>query len=106
MSITPIKPSEVFEAKRNSLPDFVLIAFNALITEQWDGARSVVHQKAVVARIIEESRGTTTPGQIFEKKWLEVEDIYRKEGWEVKYDKSGWDESYDAFFVFSKKKNR
>lgn len=106
MSITPIKPSEVFEAKRISFPDFVLIAFNSLITEHWDGYRSVIRQKAVVARIIEESRGTTNPNQIFEKKWLDVEDIYRKEGWEVEHDKPGYNENYEAFFVFAKKKNR
>ena len=102
MSVEPIKPSEIAK----SVPDFVLKAFNVLIAEQWDGDSSVVHQKAVVAKIIEESGGETTATQIFEKKWLDVEDVYRKKGWFVVYDKPGWDESYEAFFRFTKKKNR
>lgn len=39
---------------------------------------------------------------IFDKHWLDIEDTYRKAGWNVEYDKPGYCENYDAYFVFSK----
>jgi hypothetical protein len=40
---------------------------------------------------------------IWENKWLDVEDEYRKNGWEVEYDKPGLGESYPARFIFKPK---
>ena len=40
---------------------------------------------------------------IFDNHWLDVEDLYRKNGWKVDYDKPGYNESYNAYFVFSAK---
>ena len=40
---------------------------------------------------------------IFSNHWLDVEDIYRKQGWKVVYDSPGYDESYDAYYEFRKK---
>ena len=40
---------------------------------------------------------------IWENRWLNVEDEYRKNGWEVEYDKPGLDEIYPARFIFKPK---
>ena len=41
-----------------------------------------------------------TRSMIFEKHWLDFEDIYRKAGWFVNFDKPAYNETYDAFFEF------
>ena len=33
--------------------------------------------------------------------WFDFEDIYRGQGWKVKFDKSGYCESYDDSFEFT-----
>jgi hypothetical protein len=43
---------------------------------------------------------------VFDKGWLDVESIFRAEGWKVKYDKPAYCETYKAFFVFSRKKKK
>ena len=43
---------------------------------------------------------------IFDKGSLNVETIYRKDGWNVEYDKPGYNESYDASFKFSRKNKK
>ncbi len=43
---------------------------------------------------------------VFAKGWLEVEDIYRKAGWKVKYDKPAYSENYPATFKFERSRNR
>jgi len=38
--------------------------------------------------------------EIFDKGWLNVEEVYRAAGWAVEYDKPGFNESYSATFTF------
>lgn len=40
---------------------------------------------------------------VYGKQYLDVEDIYRKEGWKVVYDKPAYCETYEPTFTFSKK---
>ena len=99
MSILPITPEEVIERKQKEIPDDVFEVFNALIAKKFDGNSSHIKQKHVVEMLVDRGYKSTT---IFDEHWLDVEDIYRKAGWEVKYDKPAYNENYDAYFVFSK----
>jgi len=47
-------------------------------------------------------RGLTRQG-MYDKGWMDVEDAYRKAGWDVDFDKPGYNETYEANFTFSKK---
>jgi len=105
----PIPPEEVETAKKRSIPDEVIAAFNFLIVERWDGHSSKVFQSEVVSEIIQRSPKILehfdywkSKEYIYMHKWLNVEDIFRGVGWEVKYDKPGYCESSSAFFEFSK----
>ena len=108
--IRPIKPSEVVNQKIKDMPDFVIKAFNELIAFHWNGTYSRV--------TLEEAREKLVTSTIASKKygdeinmdtrklittWLDIEDIYRKEGWKVVYDSPGYNETYDATYTFSKK---
>jgi hypothetical protein len=47
------------------------------------------------------NRGLTRQG-MYDKGWMDVEDVYQKAGWEVEFDKPGYNEDYEANFKFSK----
>ena len=105
--IEPILPSEVEQIKASNIPDEVILAFNELIAEKWNGSFSVIKQDDAMERVLrkfEVAEKFWTRNKIFENKWLDVEYIYRQKGWNVEYDKPGYNESYDAFFKFSLKK--
>lgn len=97
----PISPKDVQSVKDSILPDVVFEVFNALIVENWNGTCASVKQDEAVERIakaLDISRDAA-----FKHGYLDVESVYSKAGWKVKYDKPAYNESYDAYFVFSKK---
>lgn len=100
MAVKPIRPAEVVNLKRSIIPDAIIEAFNELISENFDGKTSSFTEKKVVARIVKKGISST---EAYNNHWLDVEPIYRKEGWKVEYDKPGFNESYEAIFTFIKK---
>lgn len=100
--VAPIKPGEVAKQKQESFPSQVLEAFNQLITEKFNNTYAIVKQDDVVALMV---KNGLNQREIYDKGWLNVEDIYRKAGWKVEYDKPAYNESYPATFTFSIKKS-
>ncbi len=94
--VRPLKPSEIVEAKKESIPDQVFEAFNELIAENWRGS-SATFRLSEVHKLVNKKLGGCKLG------WLDVEPVYRKQGWKVDYDAPGYNESYPATFTFSKK---
>ncbi len=93
--IQPIKPSEVKSIK----PNEVLQAFNELIQEHWEGERACVKQDYAADLI--SKKLNISKEKVFEKKYLDVEEIYRDAGWKVTYNKPGYNENwYPAYFIF------
>lgn len=101
MAVKPIKPSEVVAKKQDQLPDGVILAFNELIAEAWDGQGSHIDRKRVLALIC--SKLEVRQDTVLEKHYLDVEDIYRKAGWVVTYHRPATDENWDSYYSFSKK---
>ena len=104
--VKPISPDEVINKKKKLLPDGVIEAFNELIAKNWDGNQSVIDQDDVVNLICEkvgDGMGNSAPRRlVFDNNWLNVEEIYEAQGWEVEYDKPGYNEVYSASFIFSR----
>lgn len=98
----PIKPEDVVARKKEILPTEVFKVFNDLIAENWNGHSANFTQDAAVERIA----GTLNISrqEAFDRHYLDVESIYRREGWKVEYDKPGYCENYDANFTFTRKK--
>lgn len=96
----PIKPSEIVSAKRETIPGQVFAAFNTCIANAFRGKSAKVLQKDVIAEIMKRMPSVDR-NEIFNGGWLDVEDVYRAEGWTVEYDKPGYNESYPATFTFS-----
>ena len=100
-----LTPKEVAKAKREATPDFVYEAFNNLLIKNYNPYEIIIIQNDVINEIIRLSPMDITKDDIYREHWLDVEEDYCENGWEVEYDKPGFGESYPARFVF-KPKNR
>lgn len=101
MKIKPITPNEIVQHKFENLPDSVIEVFNLLIAQSWDGTKAIVEQRSAANLIAKKL--DITQAQVYEKKLLDVEEVYRKAGWVVMYDKPAYCESYEATFTFKRK---
>lgn len=107
MAVKPITPAEALSQKKENLPDFVLEAFNALIVRNLgvSGVSRVLQSEVLAeirSRFFDTEGYMISDGEIFAKKWLDVEDVYRDANWIVKYDKPGYDDTFEAFFTFQR----
>lgn len=112
--VKPISPEDIqkgnFEIK---FPPAVIEAFNELIVKDYSPTtrRAVVYQDAAMELVLSKLNANDIHGQIptysrsdvFNNKWLDVENVYRAQGWSVYYDKPAYNESYSAYFEFTKK---
>lgn len=103
MNVKPITPDEISDVKFRTFPDEVIECWNSVILENWDPTSKVAHikQEEVVQKLIEHVPGLTLD-DVFSKHYLDIEELYRKQGWKVKYDKPHYTESYKAYFEFRK----
>ena len=112
----PIKPDDVGSLAQDLIPDFVIQAVNELIVLNWTGNSAIIQQKDIVSlakkyqeKQFQEKREKnnqhgdyTLPD--FDWHWLNVESLYRSNGWKVEYDKPAYCETYEPTFCFTKKK--
>jgi len=103
MAVAPIKPADVVEKKSVVIPDVVMDTFNDLIARNFADGEARFEQEEVVKALV--AKGHTRE-EIFANHWLDVEDIYRKAGWNVEYDKPGAQEAYRASFTFRQRAYR
>lgn len=100
MSVKPITPAEIPSFKKGIIPDAVFEVFNELIAKNYSNGSARVTQSDVVNKLA--TRGISG-SQIYAEKYLDIEEIYEQNGWDVEYDKPGYNESYGAFYVFTAK---
>lgn len=98
--IKPISPEEIQDKKNAAIPEEVLEVFNELIQKDWDGDQAVVYQHEA-ADLVGSKLGLTRQG-VYDENLLDIEDIYRKAGWKVRYDKPSYTESGSPSWCFSK----
>lgn len=99
----PITPREARQTKDVQVPEEVVESFNELISERLTLNGSVsLKQSDVIERILSKSEHITRD-LIFKNNWLDIEQIYRDNGWVVTYDKLAWNESGEPIFIFESK---
>ena len=106
-NLKPISPIEAEAKHRKTIPDSIIDAVNKLIVKNYNPIykESVVKQNEILDMVCKDPDcGGLTKDDIFNNHWLDIEDIYREQGWKVDFDKPGYFETYDAFFKFSVKK--
>lgn len=99
--VKPISPGEVVALKKTIMPDGVITAFNEVIAKHFDGRSATFTQNEVLSKIVttmDVGRAT-----VYDNRWLDVEDIYRAEGWHVHYDRPAYNETYEAKFTFTRR---
>lgn len=98
--MTPITPAEARKKAETSIPQEVIEAVNELIAEKIGNGRYVtLLQKEVVNRICKKMP-TVSAQILFDKHWLDFEDVFRRAGWQVEYDKPAYCETYEANWTF------
>jgi len=95
----PLSPSEAFDLKQKVIPDKVIDIINEMILENFNGGIATLQQAELVRRM-------KARLEDFQERWLDFEDVYRKQGWKVTYDKPGYNETYPAIFVFESGKRK
>lgn len=98
-----ISPNEVVAQKQKNIPEIVFEAFNELIAKNFTGGSATVKQDDIISLILSKS-GFLSQQEVFDKGWLNVEEVYRDQGWKVEYDKPAYNETYSAYFKFKAKK--
>ena len=98
-----VSPKQAEELQIRHIPPEVYETFNRFIAQKLYNGRARVLQKDVVAEL--ENRGFDRR-RIYDEHMLDVEDAYRKNGWDVVYDSPAYNETYDASFEFKSKKKR
>jgi hypothetical protein len=100
--VAPISPNEVEQMPEKAFPDFVLEAFNDVIQRNYRNGRAHFAFDEVVKEIVKRSPKRLTKDQVYAKNYLDVEQVYRKQGWRVESDSPGFNESGTSTFTFSK----
>ena len=101
MTVEPLKPADVVDAKESSMPDAVMDVWNTHIAKNFLNGKAHILQDAVIVDLMHAL--DVSRAQVFATGWLDIEDIFRAVGWRVDYDKPGYNEDYAASFTFTKK---
>lgn len=96
----PITPDKVKQAQEAKIPDEVIEVFNDLIIENWDGNFARFRQEEVTGRIGEQLNITNQ--EVYKRKLLNIENVYKRAGWTVRYDAGDAFHQDPATFTFSK----
>jgi len=112
MEVRPIKPSEVHAEKKKAgiFPTEVIDAFNELIIKHFYRGYASFLQKEVI-ELIKEKMKAASPDvpfreeDIFDKHWLDIEELFSTYGWKVKYDSPAYNEAGEPSFRFSEKRD-
>lgn len=94
--VKPVSPNDI----KVSLPDFVINAVNSLISNRYRGGSFSIKREEIVKKIIETCPRALEREEIFEKQWLDFENLYRQAGWKVNYVTPERGESFDEYFNF------
>lgn len=99
--VKPISPDDVVKIKKQNMPDEVIETFNELIAKEWNGRYALLFAGKVASAIAKKLH--VKVDKVYDNHWLDVEDIFRAEGWKVVFEKPDYNESGDSTFTFSKK---
>ena len=107
--VTPISACDIDklveerkEKKLKEIPSKIIEVVNNLIVENWNVSlnSAIIVQDALVNVLVNEG---FNKNEIFNNKWLDFEDLYRQNGWNVYYYKPPYYDPSSPTFTFTKK---
>ncbi len=100
MKVKPLGPDEIVY----DIPDFVIEAINTLLKKKFRGKECTIKANDIIAEGRKNGRGDTNKDW-FAEKWMDFENLYREQGWSVKYDQPCYgDSDFEAYYTFTPKK--
>jgi hypothetical protein len=101
-----ISPHELNNAVVDAvqIPDGVIEAINELLIKNGSRNPITLMQSDVLVAITKKMR--VTKKTVFDNRWLDFEQLYRKAGWVVSYDAPGYCETYEESWKFTKPDTR
>lgn len=107
--IEPLSPTEIQVKWTKVFEPLVIEAVNNLLIKKYSpNKKDFVIKQHEITTEIKCLLGDQTMEQkdikikeLYANNQLDIEEFYRKAGWEVLYDKPGYNEMHDAFFEFS-----
>lgn len=102
--ITPITPEQVIKEKKiKEIPDCIINAVNELIIENYKHTSKTA--EILQNDILDKVKNNFSRKEIFDNCWLDIEDLYRKAGWNVKYYRGAYWDTTPCYFTFKLKEN-
>jgi hypothetical protein len=101
--VKPLSPEEAQANKITLIPNEVVAAVNILLAARFDSSINIKCSEIIeLAQQLFVKNGSDAPSynHFYEKKWLDIEPMFRKAGWKVTFDKPGYNESYESNFTF------
>ncbi len=102
--IKPITPEEAVGEHGASIDPLIIKVVNKFLSDGFsrlNGEVSIKQEEIVTA--YKAAGGKLSGEQLFEKKQLDFEDLYREAGWKVSYNSPDRGESFKEYFKFAKK---
>jgi len=87
-NIKPIKPTDVFDEKLKTIPDAMIDAVNKMIALKWNGILASFKREDLVAEYFKKTgivNNRENRKKLDDENALNFENVYRREGWRVKY---------------------
>lgn len=100
----PCTPQQARDAWETTIPDEVFEVFNTLLSEKYNSNSIIILQTLVVDQLMLKMPQVKRSEELFERHWLDIEPMYRKAGWDVKYDKPAYNEDFEPSWTFTPKK--
>lgn len=99
----PLSPKDIMDDLPNIIPAVVIEAVNNLLKKKFRGNYATIKLKEVKAEI--RRLGGPSLQQLNDDKAFDFENVFRKNGWNVKYDQPSYgDSDFDSYYTFTPKK--
>ena len=101
----PISPEEIEKNKKEFIYPIILETVNTILAERYSKGRSVIIKLDEITDAFFKAHPEVKREKAFDRHLFDIEDVYRAEGWEVKFDSPSYgDSDFDSYFEFKKKK--
>ena len=97
----PLSPDEV---KNSGFPDSIIKIVNDAIKKNFKRGKAILYQDSLAATV--SCFLGISVINIFDNGYMDFEQLYRDQGWNVKYESPDRDETWKAHFVFKKKEEK
>lgn len=106
----PISPQEVNDYPKNNAPSFVIDAINNLISSKSTHSKSsftILHSEAKnkILDQVDLYNIFFNTNIIWDDRFMDFEDFYMKNDWDVSYVKKGIGDTFESYYEFKPKNN-